>query len=79
MTEDNFLRTLPLADRLCVAAVDLAVTGAPRALVEAVWEASEVVKPELLHGLSRSSYSDGLATGRTRGELSGRTVLPHPY
>ena len=30
---------LPLADRLRIAAVDLAVTGAPRALVEAVCQA----------------------------------------
>jgi len=37
MTEDDFLRALPLADRLRIAAVDLAVTGAPQALVEAVW------------------------------------------
>jgi hypothetical protein len=41
MTEDDFLRALPLADRLRVAAVDLALTGAPRALVAAVWWASE--------------------------------------
>jgi hypothetical protein len=34
------LRALPLADRLRIAAVDLAVTGAPRALVEAVRLAS---------------------------------------
>jgi hypothetical protein len=44
MNEDDFLRTLPLADRLKIAAVDLAVTGAPQALVEAVWRASEKVK-----------------------------------
>jgi hypothetical protein len=36
MPEDEQLRALPLADRLRIAAVDLAVTGAPRALVEAV-------------------------------------------
>ena len=41
MTEDDFLCALPLADRLKIAAVDLAVTGAPRALVAAVWEAGE--------------------------------------
>jgi hypothetical protein len=40
MNEDDFLRALPLADRCRIAAVDLAVTGAPQALVEAVWEAS---------------------------------------
>jgi len=40
MTEDGLLRVLPLADRLRIAAVDLALTGAPQALVEAVWEAS---------------------------------------
>lgn len=49
-TEDDFLRALPLADRLRIAAVDLAFTGAPRVLVEAVWRASEetampLVKP----------------------------------
>lgn len=32
MTEDDFLRALPLADRLKIGAVDLAFTGAPRAL-----------------------------------------------
>jgi hypothetical protein len=37
MTEDARLRALPLAGRLRIAAVDLAVTGAPRALVEALW------------------------------------------
>jgi hypothetical protein len=38
MTDENdLLRALPLEDRLRIAAVDLAVTGAPRALVEAVW------------------------------------------
>jgi hypothetical protein len=43
MTEDTFLRALPLADRLRIAAVDLALTGAPRALVEAVWRAVELL------------------------------------
>jgi hypothetical protein len=43
MTEDQLLRALPLADRLRIAAVDLAITGAPRALVEAVWLAVERV------------------------------------
>jgi hypothetical protein len=38
MTENDRLRALPLADRLRIAAMDLAVTGARRALVEAVWE-----------------------------------------
>jgi len=36
LTEDDFLRSLPLADRLRIAAVDLAVTGAPPALGVAV-------------------------------------------
>ena len=44
MTEDERLRALPLADRLRIAAVDLAVTGAPRALVEAVWLAAGEVE-----------------------------------
>jgi hypothetical protein len=39
VTEDDFLRTLPLADRLRIAAVDLATTGAPQ--VAAVWEAAQ--------------------------------------
>ena len=41
MTEDQRLCALPLADRLRIAAVDLAITGAPRALVAAVWLAIE--------------------------------------
>lgn len=41
MTEDEVLGAKPLADRLRIAAVDLAVTGAPRALFEAVWIAIE--------------------------------------
>jgi hypothetical protein len=45
MHEDVLLRTLPLADRLRIAAVDLAVTGAPRALVQAVWQATELINP----------------------------------
>ena len=37
MTDENdLLGALPLADRLRIAAVDLHVTGAPRALVEAL-------------------------------------------
>jgi hypothetical protein len=44
MTEDALLRTLPLADRLRIAAVDLAITGAPRALVEAVWLAVDLLR-----------------------------------
>jgi len=35
--EDELLRALPLEDQLQIAAVDLAVTGASRALVEAIW------------------------------------------
>jgi hypothetical protein len=37
MTENDKLRALPLAHRLRIAAIDLAVTGAPRALVDGVW------------------------------------------
>lgn len=36
MTEDEWLRTLSLADRLRIAAVDLALMGAGRALAAAV-------------------------------------------
>jgi hypothetical protein len=48
MTEDDLLRALALADRLRIAAVDLAFTGAPQALVEAVWRA--IVELERLAG-----------------------------
>jgi hypothetical protein len=37
VTEDDFLRALPLADRLRIVAVDLAVTRAPPVLVESMW------------------------------------------
>jgi hypothetical protein len=40
MAENDYLRDLSLADRLRIAAVDLAVTGAPSTLVEAVWRAA---------------------------------------
>jgi hypothetical protein len=42
VTEADFLRALSLADRLRIAAVDLAITGARRALVEAIWVASAI-------------------------------------
>jgi hypothetical protein len=46
MTEAERLRALPLCDRLRIAAVDLAVTGVPRALVEVVWLAiTELERP----------------------------------
>jgi hypothetical protein len=45
MTEDDFLRALSLEDRLRIAAVDLAVTGAPREMVAAVWEAARKIGP----------------------------------
>jgi len=38
-------RVLPLCDRLRIAAVDLAVTGAPRELVAVMWVASEILEP----------------------------------
>lgn len=47
MIEDELLRRPPLADRLRITAVDLAVTGAPRALVEAVWLAVDGFKSTL--------------------------------
>jgi hypothetical protein len=37
MHQDALLSALPLADRLRIVAVDLALTGAPPALVEAAW------------------------------------------
>jgi len=43
MTEGERLSRLSLADRLRVAAVDLAIARALRALVSAVWEAAERV------------------------------------
>jgi hypothetical protein len=45
MTEDDFLRALSLEDRLRIAAVDLAVTGAPREMVAALWEAARKIGP----------------------------------
>ena len=51
MTEDDLLRALPLADRLADRGVDLAVTGAPRALIEALWRAA--LKWEDLGGSNR--------------------------
>jgi len=41
--ENDLLRASPLADQLRIAAVDLALTGAPRALIEAVWLAARLV------------------------------------
>jgi hypothetical protein len=41
MTKDERLSRLSLTDRLRIAAVDLAITRAPTALVSAVWEAAE--------------------------------------
>lgn len=42
--ENDLLAALPLEDRLRLAAVDLALTGAPRALAAACWRAAEVVE-----------------------------------
>jgi len=46
MTEDELLGVLPLADRLRVAAVDLAQTGAPRALAVAYWRAADTMNQQ---------------------------------
>jgi len=46
--ENDLLRALPLEDRLGIAAVDLVLTGAPKTLVGAVWEAAELVGSGLL-------------------------------
>lgn len=56
MTEDELLATLPLADRLRVGAVDLVLTGAPRALAGACWRAADALEREQLS---------------TRGKLDG--------
>lgn len=53
MAEDALLRALPLAARLRITAVDLAVTGAPQAVVEAVWLAAGTQ-----HQLDREEYVD---------------------
>jgi hypothetical protein len=62
--ENDLLRALPLEDRLKIAAVDLAITGAPRALVEAAWLAADTQ-----HQLDREEY---------RRYESGRTHEPDP-
>ena len=46
MTENDLLAALPLADRLRIAAVDLALTGAPRALAVACWQAADALERE---------------------------------
>jgi hypothetical protein len=73
MTKDDFLRTLPLADRLRIAAVDLAVTGAPLALVTAVWEASEMVTPGLPAALGLCLWG-GTLRGPSWGDICDRAV-----
>ncbi len=68
MPEDEQLRALPLADRLRIAAVDLAVTGAPRALVEAVWRAA---------GELRVGWAAALDTGEASPRSEPRTRCMH--
>jgi hypothetical protein len=44
MTDENdLLRAMTLEDRLRIAAVDLALTGAPRALAVACWGAADAL------------------------------------
>jgi hypothetical protein len=78
MTEDDLLRALPLADRLRVAAVDLAVTRAPAALVEAVWRASEELAA--LAMTSSRSASPGLQerVDRPTGSATPGGRVLHP-
>ena len=45
MTENDRLAPLPLANRLRVAAADLAVTGAPAPLIVACWRSAEALEP----------------------------------
>jgi hypothetical protein len=88
VTEDDFLRALPLTDRLRIAAVDFAVTGAPRALVEAVWLAIEELPPRktgksrkrarsLWPRASHSSRSSTVYCPRTRGAAGPLPKLPN--
>jgi hypothetical protein len=65
MTEDERLRSFSLADRLRIAAVDLAITGAPRALVAAVWEASRRI--DLLLQLAAAGLRQGTAEALGEG------------
>jgi hypothetical protein len=77
MTEDDFLRTLPLADRLRTAAVDLAATGAPRALVAAVREAAERLAPASRWFLGRGEYyGQGLGSRVSAGRRGSIVVGP---
>jgi len=46
MTENDLLAALPLADRLRIAAVDLALTGAPQALAVACWRAANALEQQ---------------------------------
>ncbi len=78
MTEEELLERLSLADRLWIAAVDLAMTGAPRALVAAAWLVIEKIERRLVTCLpdqrwalkwhpgneSRDSLPQALALGR---------------
>jgi hypothetical protein len=56
MTEVEQLRALPLADRLRIAEVDLAITGAPPTLVEAVWVAGGHPAPARPRGIRRYEW-----------------------
>jgi hypothetical protein len=75
MTENERLSRLSLADRLLIAAVDLAITRAPRALVSAVWETAErIAGNEVIEkGTIGVKFNKGCAGGgdaeeaRTRG------------
>ena len=46
MTEGELLGALPLANRLRIAAVDLALTGAPALLIVACWRAAVALEEQ---------------------------------
>jgi hypothetical protein len=62
MHEDVPLRALPLVDRLRITAVDLAVTGAPRVLVEAVCLAVDGRLPVVPPGANPGGGEGGEST-----------------
>ncbi|MGE5231343.1 MAG: hypothetical protein ACM3NS_06340 [Deltaproteobacteria bacterium] len=64
MTENDRLRALPLEDRLRIAAVNLALTGAPRALVVVCWRAAELLEQQDRSRASLTPVRSGLVETR---------------
>ena len=71
MTQNDLLAALPLADRLRAAAVDLALTGAPRALVVACCLAAEALEPSS----SPNPHCIRLTTTGTRADALRRRLV----